>query len=1192
MRLFMVTNIGDEDPFPFEFRPNFELESLKIRIPIWMDYVLESTYLTYQYRVNNDLSSIILEEDIPLPDPTITIDGDFYILEFSNENIPCIDLLGKDVSASINYQLLPSCISTSAPSIFSSFYFKKYSYLGNQAKSDSLHTTHYLSAYRFYNLNMQATNPINPGISTNLSWEFQLSLGSNPINYLNKIWLKIHGSNNSTIHPTALKEKKNDGTIIFHDLIPINNSTDFIVLLDTIYKYENRVFELCADYTSCNSDSLLVSLELDCSGYPSDFLNHEPPCLSNLPEMELSFEPQEADLVINLVESPTPPLSLCTENEYVLKVINIGNSLISNPNLVINLADLGINIVPGSSMIEVGSNNYIPIPDPIPIPNSNSYQWDLSLFLTELTGIQQIPDNQFLLSFNIIMDCDIKPNLPLFTYSMNWSDICSNPEGTPIFFTIPSSFEGQPDVVNQYDSQFEPYFVKGCQDSQIYTVTIINMTSPTNTMTSINENVFLILPTDFDYETNSFNNVLNFQNGGDPIINIDGNKKILEWTFPSGVPVGDSIVFEITLLLDEELNCDTIPFKLETVYRANIPCASVNSGFCLIDFVTSSQDFLLEVIKPTYNIEVIQVDAIPENQNSENWIIDLNIENTSSIDATSELSFKVFIDSNDDGILDSMDDYLDNSTANINFLEAGQNILTSINFSVPSNLTCHGIFLVLDTTQCICSSIEFYIEPISLNNIASSISLCSGEPFEINTIEQVGYSYEWIIGAEHLSNGNSAQPIFQQEIPEGTTDTTLLILETIHTDGCVTQDSTYVIIYNPDVNIEPIQNNLCHDDSIASIQAVSTDAISYVWENGDNTSFRNNLPAGIYYVTISDGLCQDSSSIVIINPNDIIVDAIINLVTCPEGTDGMIELIIEGGTLPYTFDWSNGNDNQISSNLNSGEYIVTITDAQGCSKVDFFELLEPLSFEIIYESQSPSCETSNDGWIEINMIGTDFLFSIDGGAFQDNARFENLTIGEYEIIVQDYSGCEEIVEVTLDSENFLQVIAPPDTSILYGDSLELVPTIFGNPTQYKWFPNNSLSCEFCKITVAKPKKSTLYKIEVKDQNGCLSWDWVHVKVISPIGFPNAFSPNGDGYNDFFTGFGNPDLVDINYLRIFNRWGAMIFSRENFEPNIESLGWDGTFKGQPMNPAVFVFVAEVMYNDGTVEIISGDVTLVK
>lgn len=93
--------------------------------------------------------------------------------------------------------------------------------------------------------------------------------------------------------------------------------------------------------------------------------------------------------------------------------------------------------------------------------------------------------------------------------------------------------------------------------------------------------------------------------------------------------------------------------------------------------------------------------------------------------------------------------------------------------------------------------------------------------------------------------------------------------------------------------------------------------------------------------------------------------------------------------------------------------------------------------------------------------------------------------------------------------------------------------------------------------------------------------------------PNVFSPNGDGVNDYFFISGHPEgIMRIPLLRIFDRWGELIFERIDLLPNIPEQGWDGRNRNEPINPGVFVYVAHVIHADGLEEVFTGDVTLIR
>jgi len=145
-----------------------------------------------------------------------------------------------------------------------------------------------------------------------------------------------------------------------------------------------------------------------------------------------------------------------------------------------------------------------------------------------------------------------------------------------------------------------------------------------------------------------------------------------------------------------------------------------------------------------------------------------------------------------------------------------------------------------------------------------------------------------------------------------------------------------------------------------------------------------------------------------------------------------------------------------------------------------------------------------------------------------------------------------------------------------------------------WTPADSLSCVHC----FEPTTSTLTDITftatVTDVNGCQSTDEVLVQIDKTVHvyIPNVFSPDDDGDNDILLIFGDAKVEKIRLFRIYDRWGELVHEAENFEPNDPNLGWDGYLRGKVMDPAVFVYYAEVELIDGTVIFLKGDITLLR
>ncbi|MEZ4931760.1 MAG: gliding motility-associated C-terminal domain-containing protein [Saprospiraceae bacterium] len=94
-----------------------------------------------------------------------------------------------------------------------------------------------------------------------------------------------------------------------------------------------------------------------------------------------------------------------------------------------------------------------------------------------------------------------------------------------------------------------------------------------------------------------------------------------------------------------------------------------------------------------------------------------------------------------------------------------------------------------------------------------------------------------------------------------------------------------------------------------------------------------------------------------------------------------------------------------------------------------------------------------------------------------------------------------------------------------------------------------------------------------DSTGCIAFDslTIFVDLKRPVYIPNAFSPNSDGFNDFFTAYTGRAGRIIKRLRVFDRWGEMVFDGFDLTPGVELEGWDGTFKGKPMDSAVFAIM---------------------
>lgn len=200
------------------------------------------------------------------------------------------------------------------------------------------------------------------------------------------------------------------------------------------------------------------------------------------------------------------------------------------------------------------------------------------------------------------------------------------------------------------------------------------------------------------------------------------------------------------------------------------------------------------------------------------------------------------------------------------------------------------------------------------------------------------------------------------------------------------------------------------------------------------------------------------------------------------------------------------------------------------------------------------------------VIGKDSL-----GCFSDTASMV-VYVAQYPTVQISDSA----VTVTAGSEYQIQTIGSADI------------------VRWQWQPLDNLSCSNCAQPVVKPKATQKYTVNVQNIAGCSAEDNITIIVLCKdqnLFIPNTFSPNNDGMNDYFYPRGR-GLVTMKSFRIFNRWGTLIFERHNFPPNQQSYGWDGKYNGSVLPADVYVFIAEVTCDNGTVISSKGNVTLLR
>jgi gliding motility-associated-like protein len=368
-----------------------------------------------------------------------------------------------------------------------------------------------------------------------------------------------------------------------------------------------------------------------------------------------------------------------------------------------------------------------------------------------------------------------------------------------------------------------------------------------------------------------------------------------------------------------------------------------------------------------------------------------------------------------------------------------------------------------------------------------------------------------------------------------------------------------------------------------------------------DTPYLADIGAGVYLIGIQDSVnCQSFLSLVVEEPPELLLVLDTTNISCFGERDGSFTPRVTGGTGGYNFTWAPlGITDSLATNLGPGNYTVSVTDANGCTMSQNGLIIEPRELSLDIDStRDVICFGDQTGAIFLNGVGGNppYEFSLDGLDYTPDLFFNQLGAGMYSIFVQDSRGCVFDTGSEIFQPDPLIVDAGLDTTIDLGFRAPLLaihsPPL--KPVDFSWSPAGLVSCDSCPSTISGPVTTTTFTITITDDDLCTAVDSVTVFVFlnRPVFVPNSITPNGDGLNDRLGIFAGPAGRAIRKIQIYDRWGEMVFEGSQLPLNDEALGWDGSYRGQPLNPGVFVYVAEIEFIDDSVLQLEGDITLVR
>jgi len=191
-------------------------------------------------------------------------------------------------------------------------------------------------------------------------------------------------------------------------------------------------------------------------------------------------------------------------------------------------------------------------------------------------------------------------------------------------------------------------------------------------------------------------------------------------------------------------------------------------------------------------------------------------------------------------------------------------------------------------------------------------------------------------------------------------------------------------------------------------------------------------------------------------------------------------------------------------------------------------------------------------------------------------------------------GCSDTATASVTINPLPTIKGPAEISTPVGVPVTIPFSYGGDVTTWAWTPATNLSCTDCANPSATLQFNQQYSVIVTDSNNCMDTASILIKTVcndENYFIPNTFSPNNDGVNDYFYPRGR-SIYNIQSMRVFNRWGQMVFQRQDFPANSETMGWDGNFNGRPAPSDAYVYIVEVICNNAQVIALHGTITLVR
>lgn len=192
-----------------------------------------------------------------------------------------------------------------------------------------------------------------------------------------------------------------------------------------------------------------------------------------------------------------------------------------------------------------------------------------------------------------------------------------------------------------------------------------------------------------------------------------------------------------------------------------------------------------------------------------------------------------------------------------------------------------------------------------------------------------------------------------------------------------------------------------------------TGLLRYAWNTGDTVAVIENLPGGMYQISVTDAnQCERSATVTVAASTAMELNGQVEPPACADQANGRISLVINHGTPPFNYEWNNGSQENSLSDLAAGDYSLTLTDSSGCMATQSFVVNDPPPLQIAVATEHPFGEAT--GRIALDIKGGTPPYALEWNTGQTEAVIEDLPAGDYTAAITDANGCALTTTITLE----------------------------------------------------------------------------------------------------------------------------------------------------------------------------------